>query len=126
MTCKRGSMVLFVFFYKQNTAYEMRISDWSSDVCSSDLSRNAVENDEGPVSQPSCNDLFARLSPRRDRVRAVVVVEAAVGLFAKPARLDIFHQQRAGAVLAVGEALKKHLHHRKAGVKSDEIGRASV
>src|SRR3546814_10333771 len=26
----------FVFFYKQKTAYEMRISDWSSDVCSSD------------------------------------------------------------------------------------------
>src|SRR3546814_5187487 len=26
-----------VFFYKQKTAYEMRISDWSSDVCSSDL-----------------------------------------------------------------------------------------
>src|SRR3546814_6603624 len=26
-----------VFFYKQETAYEMRISDWSSDVCSSDL-----------------------------------------------------------------------------------------
>src|SRR3546814_4015366 len=28
-----------VFFFKQKTAYEMRISDWSSDVCSSDLSR---------------------------------------------------------------------------------------
>src|SRR3546814_15665829 len=28
---------LFVFFFKQKTAYEMRISDWSSDVCSSDL-----------------------------------------------------------------------------------------
>src|SRR3546814_10459087 len=28
---------LFVFFFKQNMAYEMRISDWSSDVCSSDL-----------------------------------------------------------------------------------------
>src|SRR3546814_9261066 len=27
----------FFFFYKQKTAYEMRISDWSSDVCSSDL-----------------------------------------------------------------------------------------
>src|SRR3546814_1231887 len=27
----------FVFFFKQQTAYEMRISDWSSDVCSSDL-----------------------------------------------------------------------------------------
>src|SRR3546814_3697445 len=30
---------LFVFFFKQKTAYEMRISDWSSDVCSSDLVR---------------------------------------------------------------------------------------
>src|SRR3546814_2109645 len=29
---------MFVFFFKQKTAYEMRISDWSSDVCSSDLS----------------------------------------------------------------------------------------
>src|SRR3546814_1616721 len=28
---------LFCFFFKQKTAYEMRISDWSSDVCSSDL-----------------------------------------------------------------------------------------
>src|SRR3546814_3177191 len=33
--------VLFFFFFKQKTAYEMRISDWSSDVCSSDLSREA-------------------------------------------------------------------------------------
>src|SRR3546814_10289175 len=31
--------VLFVFFFKQKTAYEMRISDWSSYVCSSDLVR---------------------------------------------------------------------------------------
>src|SRR3546814_5348039 len=31
-------VVIFVFFFfKQKTAYEMRISDWSSDVCSSDL-----------------------------------------------------------------------------------------
>src|SRR3546814_2675260 len=29
--------VMFVFFFKQKTAYEMRISDWSSDVCSSEL-----------------------------------------------------------------------------------------
>src|SRR3546814_3586963 len=29
--------LLFIFFFKQKTAYEMRISDWSSDVCSSDL-----------------------------------------------------------------------------------------
>src|SRR3546814_5558089 len=30
-------MYSFFFFFKQKTAYEMRISDWSSDVCSSDL-----------------------------------------------------------------------------------------
>src|SRR3546814_1735406 len=30
---------MFFFFFKQKTAYEMRISDWSSDVCSSDLHR---------------------------------------------------------------------------------------
>src|SRR3546814_20787837 len=35
--CVRVSMSLYVFFCKQKTAYEMRISDWSSDVCSSDL-----------------------------------------------------------------------------------------
>src|SRR3546814_3975795 len=29
--------VCVIFFFKQKTAYEMRISDWSSDVCSSDL-----------------------------------------------------------------------------------------
>src|SRR3546814_265474 len=33
-------MFVFFFFFKQKTAYEMRISDWSSDVCSSDLQPN--------------------------------------------------------------------------------------
>src|SRR3546814_10114949 len=33
------SHCVFFFFFKQKTAYEMRISDWSSDVCSSDLCR---------------------------------------------------------------------------------------
>src|SRR3546814_9910550 len=32
---------MFVFFFKQKTAYEIRISDWSSDVCSSDLAAGA-------------------------------------------------------------------------------------
>src|SRR3546814_3241836 len=40
-----GSLMLF-FFFKQKTAYEMRISDWSSDVCSSDL-RGECEEGEG-------------------------------------------------------------------------------
>src|SRR3546814_10315807 len=35
-----GLLFVFFFFFKQKTAYEMRISDWSSDVCSSDLAGN--------------------------------------------------------------------------------------
>src|SRR3546814_8364694 len=38
--------VLSVFFFKQKTAYELRISDWSSDVCSSDLRDASVM---GPI-----------------------------------------------------------------------------
>src|SRR3546814_8099113 len=42
--------VVFVFFFKQKTAYEMRISDWSSDVCSSDLpEKTAATMREGGV-----------------------------------------------------------------------------
>src|SRR3546814_4426122 len=44
-----------VFFFKQKTAYEMRISDWSSDVCSSDLEipyrRPAVSTGTGAQEQ---------------------------------------------------------------------------
>src|SRR3546814_8523163 len=36
-------MYYVFFFFKQKTAYEMRISDWSSDVCSSDLGQGAEE-----------------------------------------------------------------------------------
>src|SRR3546814_6328020 len=45
------SLVLF-FFFKQKTAYEMRISDWSSDVCSSDLERGHAINPRTSVSLP--------------------------------------------------------------------------
>src|SRR3546814_4293074 len=37
LLCVLCYLSLYVFFFKQKTAYEMRISDWSSDVCSSDL-----------------------------------------------------------------------------------------
>src|SRR3546814_8526422 len=41
---------MFIFFFKQKTAYVMRISDWSSDVCSSDLQHPlAVDEDEHAV-----------------------------------------------------------------------------
>src|SRR3546814_1354249 len=49
-------VVVFFFFFKQKTAYEMRISDWSSDVCSSDLPAEAERQIRvvriGPVRGP--------------------------------------------------------------------------
>src|SRR3546814_1212960 len=38
--CFYMTYIICFFFFKQKTAYEMRISDWSSDVCSSDLARH--------------------------------------------------------------------------------------
>src|SRR3546814_4722043 len=40
------SLICF-FFFKQKTAYEMRISDWSSDVCSSDLPHTDADAERG-------------------------------------------------------------------------------
>src|SRR3546814_2147524 len=47
---------VYFFFFKQKTAYEMRISDWSSDVCSSDLAdrgRCGGGGGAGPRQQPA-------------------------------------------------------------------------
>src|SRR3546814_4334309 len=61
--------ILFcVFFFKQKTAYEMRISDWSSDVCSSDLagfslvqSRIQADPYAGVDLREKCVQFFLRL-----------------------------------------------------------------
>src|SRR3546814_6733709 len=52
----------FFYFFKQKTAYEMRISDWSSDVCSSDLGLKVSKRvlRRGPI-HPSI--MIARLNP---------------------------------------------------------------
>src|SRR3546814_8316982 len=58
--CGILSCVVVFFFFKQKTAYEMRISDWSSDVCSSDLhraGRPAVAEAVAQVVQPDDVDL---------------------------------------------------------------------
>src|SRR3546814_5177753 len=49
------------FFFKQKTAYEMRISDWSSDVCSSDLGDHVVA---GKALFGSCRWLTDTLLPK--------------------------------------------------------------
>src|SRR3546814_4264614 len=41
-------MIFYFFFFKQKTAYEMRISDWSSDVCSSDLAGVTISSSASP------------------------------------------------------------------------------
>src|SRR3546814_4822789 len=56
---------LCFFFFKQRTAYEMRISDWSSDVCSSDL---------GPFGVP----LFTVIRAMSERVIIIHSLEQAV------------------------------------------------
>src|SRR3546814_9150791 len=73
---------LFLFF-KQKTAYEMRISDWSSDVCSSDLRLLHLGGDERaalPVGQPVDRaNVGALVQPEADDVRRV-----PLGLGAQP------------------------------------------
>src|SRR3546814_12488613 len=45
--------LLYIFFFKQKTAYEMLISDWSSDVCSSDLHGDGGKADPVGIDLPS-------------------------------------------------------------------------
>src|SRR3546814_6540705 len=78
------SLSIGYFFFKQKTAYEMRISDWSSDVCSSDLDR-WIEirqiGENGTVNAHIINDRVA-WSGKRDGLRyslfsaAVIISEA--------------------------------------------------
>src|SRR3546814_18319616 len=56
-------MCILVIFFKQKTAYEMRISDWSSDVCSSDLSyqpSRAGRNSQRPGCRVAHRDAAGR------------------------------------------------------------------
>src|SRR3546814_6410584 len=51
--CQTDYLCLRFFFFKQKTAYEMRISDWSSDVCSSDLVTSTPTVSATPKPTPS-------------------------------------------------------------------------
>src|SRR3546814_6376305 len=69
----------FLFFFKQKTAYEMRISDWSSDVCSSDLFDQRGARAEGPFA-PGGDDLDVRLQ----RIVAELEAHLVVALAGRP------------------------------------------
>src|SRR3546814_2050483 len=64
----------FVFFFKQKTAYEMRISDWSSDVCSSDLN---FRSPFGHLSIALCATNIAKKKLRNGSVAKIVKLEHA-------------------------------------------------
>src|SRR3546814_16253065 len=89
---------VFVFFFKQKTAYEMRISDWSSDVCSSDLLVALDREDVVVVATVvGPDDLGARLD--LDLLRTEGVVDRA------DPDLDALHQRRRRRALVQGAAV---------------------
>src|SRR3546814_5777458 len=53
-------IMILIFFFKQKTAYEMRISDWSSDVCSSDLMME-VQKQQGRADKVAAQSLLAKV-----------------------------------------------------------------
>src|SRR3546814_5037550 len=72
------SNVMF-FFFKQKTAYEMRISDWSSDVCSSDLERGGLLGAHGGQALVDLG-VHARHEERRDGLQGGDVVPGCLRL----------------------------------------------
>src|SRR3546814_1066750 len=73
-------MIYFVFFFKQKTAYEMRISDWSSDVCSSDLWKGgeiarSEKSDGAEIAQRECHGEGERHQERLHKHGAVDMVQ---------------------------------------------------
>src|SRR3546814_10436286 len=89
------------FFYKQKTGYEMRISDWSSDVCSSDLERakqDAAVAEEGDEARGDRGEIAA--VGRRD-------VERGDGAeAAKAGRARMGGQQRQMRGLRLGQCVR--------------------
>src|SRR3546814_13333947 len=68
-------MMMYFFFFKQKTAYEMRISDWSSDVCSSDL-HDAPSSQSDIVAILRSVAATLELAAARRGMRIEVVAEA--------------------------------------------------
>src|SRR3546814_6031633 len=108
-----------MFFFKQKTAYEMRISDWSSDVCSSDLRRGhngdrlrAHRSTGLSVNAPAC-----RPGCRGGQMRIAVMGAGGVGGFYGAKLAEAGHDV---VLIARGRHLEAIREH---GLK---IGRAHV
>src|SRR3546814_11433355 len=87
-----GSSCGLFFFFKQKTAYEMRISDWSSDVCSSDLpagaraAAQARRMDERLLSRPA--GIGAAYGAPRRRLRRRAAPDRRISCDRRAARAD--------------------------------------
>src|SRR3546814_9814468 len=97
---------MFFFCFKQKTAYEMRISDWSSDVCSSDLARQAVWE---------LADIAHRFLAH--------LVEQMLDKVGEKGRLalELFHQGAAAHAGALGDR-----EHTRARSEERRVGKAGV
>src|SRR3546814_5877675 len=78
--CQLLLYVLF-FFFKQKTAYEMRISDWSSDVCSSDLFQSCTRGEWAYAGE--------QLSPIAKVLKVVKIAEKATKVAMKEDRKSV-------------------------------------
>src|SRR3546814_5572822 len=79
----RSCVCLDVFLFKQKTAYEMRISDWSSDVCSSDLVDRPEHPDvvtaENPEKLQGWNPFYKRaLKPALEEVNRLAAFTVTI------------------------------------------------
>src|SRR3546814_5760270 len=123
------------FFFKQKTAYEMRISDWSSDVCSSDLAEHAAHHHRQQLLlRRGDEDLVHRVRGQQaDQVAGEDGEDADVEQVAAHAHV-LVRQQLAGArapgVHRLAEAYPAaDEEHRQRDIGIDlegEIGRADV
>src|SRR3546814_943860 len=96
-------LVLFFFFFKQKTAYEMRISDWSSDVCSSDLLGEGGARGAGVTKRGACG---AARQPRGRRLaRQATAVQCEADRSCRSSCRQVFRPKAAGnGRMAEGEA----------------------
>src|SRR3546814_2312874 len=89
------------FFFKQKTAYEMRISDWSSDVCSSDLSEISIPERSERVFLRELMDGGRRRvrahGALNGRVREIAVDEGRGQAAQFPGGIDAAHSKRRNA-----------------------------
>src|SRR3546814_3556662 len=95
-------MLCFFVFFKQKTAYEMRISDWSSDVCSSDLLRRLVAKGNPMPSLFDPVQLGALTAPNRILMAPLTRGRATRDHVPTPIMAE-YYAQRASAGLIISE-----------------------